>query len=218
MRILLVEDEEAIAEPLIAGLRRQGYRVIWERSGKEAEEELVETPPDLLIVDVHLLDGEEAGFLLVQRAREMRLSAPILMLTARDAIEDRIRGLDVGADDYLPKPFAATELSARIRALLRRVQQVKENKLVRGELSIDFRSRTVRLQERTVSLTTREYALLELLARNPDRIFSSEEIIDRVWEERATNTSVVRVYVHYLRSKMGRDIIAKVSRGYRLGI
>ena len=215
--IYLVEDEANIAEPVVASLQRQGYEAAWFQSAKAAVGSLIEKPAELLIVDVNLLDGEDAGFMLVQEAREMGLGMPILMLTARDAVDDRVQGLDVGADDYLAKPFALSELLARVRALLRRVSQVKQNQVKRGGFDLDLVSHEVRWQGRAVRLTPREYRLLEVLARNPERVFSADELLDRVWGE-TRNSNVVRTYVHYLRSKIHADVVEKVSGGYRLGV
>ncbi len=217
MMIYLVEDESAIAEPLIASLKHLGYELEWFQRANEALGRLLSNPVDLLIVDVNLLDGEEAGFALVEEVRAAELSMPILMLTARDAVEDRILGLDVGSDDYLAKPFDLNEFLARVRALLRRVSQVKQNQLKRGELELDFVSNEVRWQDSPVRLTPREYALLEIFARNPERVFSAEELVDRVWGE-VENSNVVRTYVHYLRQKIHADVVEKVSGGYRLGV
>jgi two-component system, OmpR family, response regulator QseB len=215
--IFLLEDESSIAEPVIARLKRQGYEVRWFRSRMDAETVLLEGLPDLILIDVHLTDGDEAGFEFLRSVRESGLTMPVLMLTARDAVADRVMGLDLGADDYLPKPFDLAEVAARVRALLRRNSAVKENKLVRGGLELDFTTRRVKWQGLEVSLTHREYALLETFARNPARIFSSEELIDRVWHEEAENSNVVRVYIHYLRNKLSSEVIEKVSGGYRLG-
>jgi two-component system, OmpR family, response regulator QseB len=216
--IFLLEDETAIAEPVITRLKRQGHDVHWFRSRKDAEQALLEHLPDLILIDVHLLDGDEAGFEFLQSVRGSGLAMPILMLTARDAVEDRVLGLDLGADDYLPKPFDLAEVAARVRALLRRNSEVKENKLVRGNLELDFSTRNVKWQGLEVALTPREYTLLETFARNPTRIFSSEELIDRVWQDGAENSNVVRVYVHYLRNKVDSSLVEKVSGGYRLGV
>jgi DNA-binding response OmpR family regulator len=216
--IFLLEDETAIAEPIIARLTRQGYELHWFRSRNDAEKALLELVPDLALIDVHLLDGEDAGFKFLQNVRKSGLTMPILMVTARDTVEDRILGLDLGADDYLPKPFDLAEVDARIRALLRRNSEVKENKLLRGGLELDFSTRAVKWQGLTVALTPREYALLETFARHPTRIFSADELIDRVWHEEAENSNVVRVYIHYLRNKLSTTIVEKVSGGYRLGI
>ncbi len=216
--IFLLEDESAIAEPVLVRLERQGYKVRWFLRKADAEKALLETSPELCIIDVHLLDGEEAGFEFLQFVRESGISIPVLMLTARDAVEDRVLGLDLGADDYLAKPFDLGELLARVRALLRRNNELKENKLARGFLELDFSTRSVLWQGQSVALTPREYDLLEVFARNPSRIFSAEELIDRVWSEGTENSNVVRVYVHYLRNKVDGSIVEKVSGGYRLGV
>jgi two-component system, OmpR family, response regulator QseB len=216
--VLLVEDEEAIATPLASGLERHGYTVEWVQSSHEADAVLLEQPPDLLILDVYLLDGEEAGFELLKRVREAGFTMSVIMLTARDALADRVQGLEMGADDYLAKPFAFAELLARVRALQRRVNQIKENQLERGPLTVDFATREVRWQGEGVPLTGKEYGLLELLARNPERIFSVETILERVWSEEADNPNLIRVYVYHLRKKLGEEIVEKVSGGYRLGV
>jgi two-component system, OmpR family, response regulator QseB len=216
--IFFLEDEVVIAEPVIACLNRQGYEVQWFRSHVEAEKALLESVPDLVLLDVNLADGDEAGFEFLQTIRESGLSMPILMLTARDAVEDRVLGLDLGADDYLPKPFDLTEVSARVRALLRRTSEVKENKLIHGDLELDFELHNVLWQGHEIALTPREYALLELFARNPTRVFSTDELIDRVWSKGVQNRNVVRVYVHYVRHKLDTRVIEKISGGYRLGV
>jgi two-component system, OmpR family, response regulator QseB len=215
--IFFLEDEVSIAEPVIARLNRQGYEVCWFRSRAEAEKALLESVPELVLIDVHLQDGEEAGFEFLQMIRESGLTMPILMLTARDAVEDRVLGLDLGADDYLPKPFDLSEVSARVRALLRRTSEIKENKLIHGDLELDFELRTVLWRGHEIALTPREYTLLEVFARNPTRVFSTEELIDRVWNEKIENSNVVRVYIHYLRNKLNSSIVEKISGGYRLG-
>lgn len=215
--IYLVEDEASLAEAILASLRHLGYELHWFQRADAALEMLLEKPATLAIIDINLLDGEEAGFALVREIRELGFDMPVLMLTARDAVEDRIQGLDVGADDYLAKPFDLSELHARIRALLRRVSQVKQNSLQRGALELDFSTNEVRWKGQAIRLTPREYALLELLARNPERVFSAEEVLDRIWGE-AENSNVVRTYVHYLRNKLDNSIIEKVSGGYRLGV
>lgn len=215
--IYIIEDESNIAEPIVASFKKLDYEVTWFQRSDEALTRLLDKPADLLIVDVHLADGEEAGFELVNAVRNLGMTMPILMLTARDAVADRIQGLDVGADDYLAKPFDLNELMARVRALLRRVSQVKQNYLLRGELELNFSINAVRWQNKEVRLTPREYALLEVLARNPERVFSAEELLDRVWGE-TENSNVLRTYVHYLRSKLHNDVVAKVSGGYRLGV
>lgn len=217
MNLLLVEDEAAIAEPIVAGFKRHGFAVTWVRRARQADEVIVERPPDLMVIDVNLLDGEEAGFELLGRVREMELTVPVLMLTARDAVEDRVLGLEGGADDYLAKPFAFAELLARVRALLRRVSQIKENQFKRGTLEVDFSTHEARLNAQVVPLTAREFAVLELLARSPERVFRPDEVLERVWGEETDNLGVVRVYVHYLRQKLGEGVVEKVSGGYRLG-
>ena len=218
MRILLVEDEEAIALPVRRALEAQGYEVRFAADLTEARSAVLTFEPDLAILDVRLPEDEDGGFVL---ARELRLAgsrAAMLFLTARDTLSDRLHGLDLGGDDYLTKPFHLPELLSRVRALLRRVNEAKTDQLLYGPLKIDLTTRQVQWHAQGVTLSGREFDLLERLARAPGRIFTREELLDLVWADRATDTGVVKVCVHHLRAKLSPRIIRTEARGYSLGL
>ncbi len=218
MRVLLVEDEDGLRKPLAAMLRHQGYEVQEAASLDEAWDAFVEAEPDLVSLDVMLPEGEEAGFRFAEELRAAGYQGPILFVTARDAVDDRVRGLDLGGDDYLVKPFELEEYAARIRALLRRGAQVKKSLIDRGPLVVDLAARKVFWQGREVAITGREFALLELFALNPDRVFTPEELLERLFPGSESGLRIVRVYVHRLRQKLGPAVIATVPGGYRLGV
>jgi DNA-binding response OmpR family regulator len=219
MRILLVEDEEDIAEPLIDLLRRERYGVVWAdclTAGYEALEE-ADAEFDLAILDVMLPESEDGGLELAQSLREAEFPGRILFLTARDSIEDRIRGLDIGGDDYLIKPFSLYEFLARVRALLRRSAQTKQAVFNRGSLCVDLNTRRVTWDGQEVELSEREFAMLELFALYPERAFSVDELLERFFPEADSGQRVVRVYVSQLRRKVDPELISTVPGGYRLG-
>lgn len=217
MRVLLVEDEPKLAEPLLAVLARERYETAWAADMASVWRALAECEPDLAVVDVMLPGDEEAGFDLAHALRGSGYRGALMFLTARDAIEDRVRGLDVGGDDYLVKPFSLMEFLARVRALLRRQAQTKESHLQWGDLSIDFVARRVLWRGREARLTEREFELLELFALHPERVFGVEELVDRLFPGAASGARIVRVYVHHVRAKLTQDAIATVPGGYRLG-
>ncbi|RIH81792.1 Transcriptional activator protein CopR [Meiothermus luteus] len=218
MRILLVEDEPNIARPVVRALLAQGHQVHHASDLTSARALLAEAEPDLLILDVRLPESEDGGFILAQEVREAGYKGPILFMTARDALADRVKGLDEGGDDYVVKPFDLPELLARVRALLRRVSEVKQNRLRYGPLELDLASRSVRWEGRAVELSSREYALLERLAMYPGRVYSPEELLDLIWGEGASDPGVVKVCVHHLRSKLDSRVVRTVPGGYRLGV
>ena len=218
VRILLVEDEEAIALPIRRALAAQGYEVQAASDLTQARAALHTFEPDLAILDVRLPEDESGGFTL---AREMRLAGSrslLLFLTARDALEDRLEGLDLGGDDYLTKPFHLPELLSRVRALLRRISEAKTDCLTYGPLQLDLVARRTQWHGQTILLGSREYDLLERLARSPGRVYSAEELLDLVWAQRASDLGVVKVCVHHLRSKLGPEVIRTETRGYALGL
>ncbi|PZA05818.1 MULTISPECIES: response regulator transcription factor [unclassified Meiothermus] len=217
MRLLLVEDELNIARPLLRALEAQGHRVQHAPDLSRARELLAEGEPDLMILDVRLPESEDGGFLLAREAREAGYKGPILFMTARDALADRVMGLDEGGDDYVVKPFELPELLARVRALLRRVSEVKTSRIRLGPLELDLATRAVRWAGQAVELSSREYALLERLALHPGRVYSPEELADLIWGGEASSAGVVKVCVHHLRSKLGPEVIRTVPGGYRLG-
>jgi DNA-binding response OmpR family regulator len=202
MRVLLVEDEPAAAQMLAKGLREHAYAVDVSIDGDDASVRLATTDYDAVILDVMLPHRD--GLSLAQEVRASGSPVPILMVTARDAVQARIAGLDSGADDYLTKPFDFDELLARLRALIRRgVRAPLPEHLTAGPLRLDTRSRQVRKNDRVLLLTTREYALLEFLVRRLGQVVGRAEIAEHVWDEGYDPLSnVIDVYVQRLRRKI----------------
>jgi two-component system response regulator MprA len=200
MRILVVDDDPAVCGSLDRALRLEGYDVLTAGTGGTALETLALTPPDALILDLQLPDID--GVEVCRRMRTAGDDTPVLMLTARDAVDDRVLGLDAGADDYLVKPFALAELLARLRALLRRRTGEEGEVLRHGDLSLDLSSREARRGERSFSLTRIEFDLLELFLRHPRQVLTREVILDRVWGYSFdSTTNSLAVYIGYLRRK-----------------
>ena len=221
MRVLLVEDEPSAAHVLAKGLREQTYAVDVAADGETALFQVGTTDYDAVILDVMLPVRD--GFAVCRTIRESGSVVPILMVTARDAVEARIEGLDCGADDYLVKPFDFGELLARLRALVRRGRlPLLPERLVIGALTLETRSRRVRVRTREVSLTGKEYALLEYLARRAGDVVSRADIAEHVWDEHYDPLSnVVDVYVQRLRRKLDRPgseslIRTRRGEGYQL--
>jgi two-component system, OmpR family, copper resistance phosphate regulon response regulator CusR len=221
MRVLLVEDEPSAAHVLAKGLREQTYAVDVAVDGDAAIFQVGTTDYDAVILDVML--PLKDGFTVCRTIRESGCVVPILMLTARDAVEARIEGLDSGADDYLVKPFDFGELLARLRALVRRGRRpLLPERLTAGPLTIDTRSRGVRMRNRDVLLTAKEYALLEYLVRRAGDVVSRADIAEHVWDEHYDGLSnVVDVYVQRLRRKLDRTgseslIRTRRGEGYQL--
>lgn len=218
MRILLVEDEAGLREPMAAYLRRMGHDVDEAASLAGAHEALIEAEPDLVVLDVMLPEGVDAGFDFASGLRDAGYEGPILFITARDAVEDRVRGLDLGGDDYLTKPFSLEELGARVRALLRRQGSVRRSFFEQGPLRVDYAARKVSWAGREVALSGREFALVELFTLNPGRVYSAEELLERLFPGTDSGLKIVRVYVHRLRTKLGPEVVQTVAGGYRLGL
>ncbi len=221
MRVLVIEDEVKMAALLRRGLREEGYAVDVAPNGEEGLWLGAENPYDVILLDVMLPDVD--GFEVCRRLRETGQWAPILMLTARDAVTDRVTGLDSGADDYLPKPFSFAELLARVRSLLRRGAAGGTSAVLRvGDLSLDPATRRVSRGDARVELTTKEFALLEFLMRHPDEVLTRTRIIEHVWDfAYEGDSNVVDVYVRYLREKIDRpfrrgSIETVRGSGYRL--
>lgn len=201
MRLLVVEDEPGIAAFLRQGLTEEGYAVDVVGDGERAIEFALSAPYDAIILDILL--PKKDGFGVCAELRRRGLRTPILMLTARGAVEDRVRGLDTGADDYLMKPFAFAELLARVRALLRRPAVALPTLLQVGDLTLDSVTRRVERAGRPIELTPREFSLLELLMRHPGQVLSRTQIAEHVWNYNFFHQSnVVDVYVRYLRRKI----------------
>lgn len=207
MRILLVEDEPSAAKMLAKGLREHSYAVDIAADGEAALYQLSIYDYDLLILDIML--PRKDGFEVCREMRASGSSIPVLMLTALDMVEDRITGLDLGADDYLTKPFDFGELLARLRALLRRGEALCPSLLVVADLEIDTHSKRVRRAGRDIQLTVKEYGLLEYFARNVNRVLGRAEIAEHVWDENFDIFSnLIEVYVQRLRRKIddGRQV------------
>jgi DNA-binding response OmpR family regulator len=218
MTVLIVEDEAILGQTLKKLLEHEGYQARWADSLTSAWACLLDMEIDLIALDIMLPEGEDAGLKFADELRSSGDTTPILFLSARDTVEDRVAGLDLGGDDYLVKPYSLDEFMARVRALLRREAQTKQSVLRRGPLELDFRKRSVRWENKEVVLSEREFALLEHFARNPERIYTAEELLDKLFPEADSGRRVIRVYVHYLRQKLGEAVIATASGGYRLGV
>jgi len=199
VRVLIVEDEQPIAEPLAEGLRREGFEVEWVSSGAAA---LEAAEPDVVLLDLRLPDMDGLD---VCRAMRARSSVPIIIVSARGDEPDRVVGLELGADDYVVKPFGLRELIARIRAVTRRGRKTPEDEVVQvGELEVDPRARRVRLGGRDLDLTPKEFDVLAMLARDPGAVVSRRSLLDEVWETSwYGSTKTIDVHVAALRRKLG---------------
>ena len=222
MRILLVEDETRLADLIHRGLERVGHAVDVFGTGEDAIDAADAAPYDALVIDV-MLPGVD-GFEVCRRLRRGGLTTPILLLTARDAVADRVTGLDAGADDYLVKPFAFDELLARLRALTRRPSDTLAPILAVGDVRLDPATRRVWRDDREIELTNREFAVLEYLMRNPGRVLTRSMIADHVWDYDFLNeTNVIDVHVRALRRKLDDPYPGKLIQtvrgvGYRLHV
>jgi len=216
MRLLLVEDDSMIGAAAQEGLRREGHTVDWVRTGREAEAAVAGGDHDLVLLDLGLPGRDGLSILKAWRARGV--GVPVVIVTARDAVTDRIAGLDAGADDYLVKPFDLDELSARVRAVLRRRSGRSDAVIKVRELEIDTAAKRVRWKGEDVALSAREYALLEALADRPGAYLTRAQLEERLYgwdEEIASNT--VEVHIHALRRKLDPELIRNVrGLGYTL--
>ena len=213
MRILLVEDTLDLGEGVVMHLRHAGHTVDWETDGSAARELALHGDYDLLILDI-MLPGLD-GLTLLRQLRQAGVSSPVLMLTARVEIDARVDALDLGADDYLIKPFSFRELSARARALLRRRTGDATNLLRCGALTLDRKTRSVTLHDEPLALKRREVTLLEILAARPGRIFSKDELMDRLFsiDDAPTSNAVEQVVARLRRSLDGTGVEVKTLRG-----
>ena len=220
MRILLVEDEDRIAAFIRRGLQEELYTVDVVRDGAEALDIALATVYDLIILDVRL-PGRD-GMAVCRELRAQGKKTPILMLTARDSVDDRVRGLDAGADDYLIKPFAFQELLARLRALARRPAAVQDDILRLENLTLDTRTHQARRDAQPIDLSAREYRLLEFLIRHPGQVLTRTQIAEHIWGyDFDANSNVVDVYIRYLRRKVDDPFEPKLIQtvrgvGYKL--
>lgn len=215
-RILIAEDEERIASFVQKGLRANGFDTEIVGDGQSAYDQARYGDHDLLILDIGL--PEMDGFTVLRRLRDELVTIPIIMLTARDAVEDRVAGLGGGADDYLAKPFAFDELLARVRLRLRSEVPTESSVLTVGGAELNLRTRRIHVDGGEHDLSAREFALAEMLFRHPDQVLSREQLLSQVWGfDFDPGSNVVDVYVRYLRNKLGTDRIETVrGMGYRL--
>ncbi len=215
MNVLIVEDETRIAAFVERGLRAEGFTVTTANDGSTGFALACNEQVDLVILDLKLpeLSGEQ----VLARLRERRADVPVIVLTAKDAIDDRVRNLNAGADDYLTKPFSFAELLARVHARLRARDQSASAALQLSGVTLDLHRRTVTVEDRRIELTAREFALLETFMRHPGQVLSQVQLMDRVWGyDFEPGSNVVEVYVGYLRRKVGKHRIETVrGAGYR---
>ena len=214
MRILLIEDEPKVSALVKRGLAAERYAVDVSGDGREGLEYTEAYPYDLILLDLMLpsLSGVE----VLQRIRRTNQYVPILVLTARDSVDDKVRLFDQGADDYLTKPFAFAELLVRVKALLRRGPVNRSSTLRIGDLELDRLTQQVKRSGKRIELTAKEYSLLEYLMQNPDRVLSRNMIIEHVWDQSFDGiTNIVDVYVRHLRSKIDEDSDHKMIRTVR---
>jgi two-component system, OmpR family, copper resistance phosphate regulon response regulator CusR len=222
MRVLLVEDDEELAREVATGMREAGWRVTIAGTFDDGLRAAKLEELDVIVLDVMLPGG--SGFELCRALRREERSTPILMLTARDAVDDRVTGLDAGADDYLTKPFALQELLARVRALARRRPALTPRTVTVADLEIDLAGRRARRAGRPIELTAKEFALLECFALHPDEVLDRAMITAHVWDDNHDPfTNVLEVLVRRLRRKLDDDFEPKLihtmrGAGYRLGV
>jgi two-component system OmpR family response regulator len=220
MRVLVVEDHVRMGELLREGLRRESYAVDTARTGEDGIRLASANDYDAVVLDLVLPDID--GYEILRRIRAQRRWTPVLVLTARDAVDDRVRGLDAGADDYLTKPFAFAEFLARLRAMVRREPVPRPTVLTVGDLSLDPAGHEVRRGDTVISLTAKEFALLHEFMRRPGAVLSRQELLEHAWDvSYQGDSNLVDVYVRYLREKIdrpfGRRSLETIrGLGYRL--
>lgn len=214
MRILLVEDETKMRDYLRQGLSEQRYAVDTAADGEEGLHWALNFAYDVIVLDL-MLPGKD-GLTVCDELRNQRIRTPVLMLTARDGVDDRVAGLDCGADDYLVKPFAFRELLARLRALARRDSAQKSARLALGDLALDTVTHTAQRGDRSITLSSKEYALLEFLLLHPNQVLSRTVIAEHLWSYGdAPDSNVVDVYIRFLRKKIDDDHDGKIIRTIR---
>lgn len=217
MRILLLEDDRQIGDGLLHGLQKHGFTVDWFTDGKLGQDALSSAPYDAVILDLGLphVDGMD----VLASWRHRQLNTPVLILTARDALPDRLAGLNAGADDYLCKPFALDEVVARLLALIRRSKGSASPMIHHGDLILDTNQKTAILRGQPLVLTQREYILLELFLLQPKQIFSRAQLEDKLYSwDQEVESNAVEVHIHNLRKKIGKNFIhTRRGIGYQLG-
>jgi DNA-binding response OmpR family regulator len=220
MRLLVAEDHPTLARSIANGMRDEGYAVDLTFDGEEAMHMASVNPYDAIIMDIML--PQRDGFSILSSIRRKGIKTPVLCLTARDAIDDRVKGLDSGADDYMLKPFAWEELLARVRAMIRRGHHQASSVITVGDLELDTARKSARRGETNIELSAREYSLLEYLAHRQGQVVSRSQIWEHLYDEHDEATSnVVDVYIGYLRTKIDRDFPTKLihtkrGQGYML--
>jgi len=215
MRLLLVEDDAPLAEGLAASLRLGGYAVDWMTLGSRASAALAVETYDAVILDLNLPDTD--GLTLLKQWRNKGLRMPVLILSARDEIDDRVRGLDLGADDYLTKPFDVAELEARLRVLIRRMQAgLTNNVLEVGPLKLDMNARRAHLHGEDLTLTAKEFALVQMLAMKAGQVQAKEQLLSRLSDfEQDTSANALDILIHRLRKKLdGSTLVIRTLRGF----
>ena len=199
--ILVADDDSQICEALERSLRYEGYKVVTVQDGGLAISEIEENPPSLLVLDINM--PEVDGIQVTRYVRSVGIDIPICILSARDEVQDRVAGLEAGADDYMTKPFAFEELLARIKALLRRNNIISSQTIFIGNLELDPSTRTVKYFDRNIGLTKKEFDLLQVLCMNANVVQNRDQLLDKVWGyDFEVNTNVVDVFIGYLRKKM----------------
>lgn len=218
MKLLLVEDDQMLGEGLQKALRQTGYSVDWVQNGSDVELAVENAEYALIILDVGL-PGKD-GFAILKSLRTQKNNISVLLLTARDSITDRVSGLDIGADDYMTKPFALEELEARIRLLLRRKSGNKTNELSVGALTLNLNTKEIHYGDNVVSLSAKEFALMHLMMEQPSTVFSRPRLEDSLygWNEEVESNSV-EVHIHQIRKKLGKEVIRNTRNvGYQIGV
>lgn len=216
MKILLIEDDLMIGESLSQFLKSEGYVVNWCQNGRSGDTAIKSETYELVLLDLGLPDI--SGLEVLRKLRSMKITTPVLILTARDAIDDRVAGLNAGADDYLVKPFAIAELEARVRALLRRTTGNLDSQLTNGEVVLDTASKVLHFQGDSFPLSAREYAVIHALLETPGKVWSRAQLEERIygWQEEV-ESNVVEFYIHQLRKKLGPESIINIrGMGYRV--
>lgn len=217
MRVLLAEDDRLIGDGLNIGLGKMGFTVDWFTDGDEAYEALFQAPYDAVVLDLGL-PGRD-GLSILKEWRLNKRNEPVLILTARGDVDQRVIGLDSGADDYLAKPFALTEVAARLKALIRRSHDRTEPVMTAGKVAYHPQTQSVTLDGKTVTLAPRELRVLELLMMNPNKVLAKSTIEEKLYAwDNDVQSNAVEVHVHHLRKKLGKNIIKTVNKiGYMLG-
>ena len=216
MRLLVIEDEKSLLKIIAKRLKEEGYSIDAVTNGRDGENYIYSTDYDCIILDIMIPIVD--GLTLLRRIRAKKVSTPVLLLTARDSIEDRVVGLDTGADDYLIKPFSFDELLARVRALLRRQKEKRDIVLSLGDLKLDTVTREVKRGDRSIELTSKEYSILEYFLKNKNRVLTKSQIAEHVWNyDFEYNSNIVEVYIRYLRRKIDEGFKNKLILTIRGG-